>query len=143
MRTFLCLASVVFVPGLLTVAAQQPITSVASVRQLHDAMIKPSSDALFNVAIEAPGGDEAWIVVRSAAVILTESGNLLMLRPPAKDRGLWMKRSRSLVDAGAMALKAADARDAEALNKASDRTVIVCESCHVIFRNQVRKVPVK
>ena len=66
-----------------------------------------------------------------------------MLRARGSNRGLWMKRSQSLVDAGAMALKAAEVRNAGALNKASDRIVIVCESCHVLFRNQDRKMPVK
>jgi hypothetical protein len=144
MRTFFCLLSVVFVLGVLPVAAQQPtITAVASVKQLHDAMIKPSSDAIFSVALETPRNEPEWIAVRNATVILAESGNLLMLSAPGSNRGLWMRRSQSLVDAGAMALKAAEARNAGALNKASDRTVIVCESCHVLFRNQDRKMPVK
>ena len=144
MRAFLCLLSVVFVLGTLTVAARQPtITAVVSVKQLHDAMIKPSSDAIFSVALEAPKNEREWIAVRNAAVILAESGNLLMLSARGSNRGLWMKRSQSLVDAGAMALKAAKARNAGALNKASDRTVIVCESCHVLFRNQDRRIRLK
>jgi hypothetical protein len=125
----------------MTVAAQPPtMTSVATVKQLHAAMIKPSSDTIFRVAVEAPTSDQEWIAVRSASVTLAESGNLLMIGARARDRGEWLRLSRRLVDAGAAALTAADARDVTALLKAADRVIVVCESCHAPYRNQPPQV---
>jgi cytochrome c556 len=54
-----------------------------------------------------------------------------------------MKMSRAMVDAAALALKAAQARDVTALMDASDRIVLVCETCHEPYRDQGRKMPIK
>ena len=63
-----------------TIHAQSRSTNpVASIKQLQEAMISPSSDTIFNVGRAAPASDEEWLVVRNAAVILAEAGNLLML----------------------------------------------------------------
>jgi hypothetical protein len=126
------------------VAVQQPpIRAVATIRQLHDAMITPASDTIFNVGIAAPKTDQEWATMQSAAVMLAESGNLLMIGARAKDRRGWMKMSRAMVDAAALALKAAQARDITALMEASDRIVLVCETCHEPYRDQGRKMPIK
>ena len=95
--------AVIVVLLLPAVAAQQSgIKPIASIRQLHDAMITPASDAIFNVGVAAPRNDQEWLAVQNAAVTLTESGNLLMLGSRARDRGRWMRMSRSMVDAGGL-----------------------------------------
>jgi hypothetical protein len=112
-------------------AQQATIKRVATVRDLHDAMMTPASDAIFDVTREKPKDDEAWATLRRNAIILAESGNLLLLRRPPKDKGPWAKLSLAMVDAGAAAVKAVDARDVGALMKVTDRLVDVCEECHV------------
>ena len=120
-----------------TVLAQQPaVQPAATVRQLHDAMIKPASEAIFNVGRGAPKSVEEWTAVSRAGVTLAESGNLLMLGFRGKDRGRWMTLSRRLAAAGRTARRAAEARSVSALVRASDRVVIVCETCHAHYRNQ-------
>jgi hypothetical protein len=47
---------------------------VATVTQLMQALIAPSSNALFDVARQAPADDQQWAAVRNNAVILAESG---------------------------------------------------------------------
>src|SRR5688572_6081125 len=114
---------------LTSTSAQQPASRpVATVKQLHEALITPSSDALFDVEPENLKDDQGWGRVRNNAFILAESGNLLMLRGRARDRGPWMKMARALVDAGAAAAAAADARKAAGVAEASDRIVAICES---------------
>lgn len=120
------------------VAQQAGVKTVATVGQLHDAMIKPASDAIFNVELEAPKNAEEWSAVRSATVILAEAGNLLMLGSRARDRGEWMTLSRRLVDVGDMALRAAEASDPNALMQVGDEVVIVCKSCHVRYLKPAR-----
>ena len=110
---------------------QQPtVKPVASVKQLMRAMIIPSSNALFNVARQAPKDDKEWAAVENNAVILGESGNLLMIGSRAKNTAVWMKSSQALVDAGAIALKAAEARNLDALVDAGNQIVDSCETCH-------------
>ncbi len=129
--------SLVFVAG---VAAQSSSTvagpdPVATVKQIQEAMISPSSDTIFNVGRAAPSSDEEWAVVRNAAVILAESGNLFMLDGRAKDGDLWMELSTELVAAGAEALAAADDRDVAGVLQAGNRIAAACEACHQPYRD--------
>jgi hypothetical protein len=139
MRALFGLLSVcVFVSFAGSAAQESTSRPVATIRQLHDAMISPASDVIFDVGREAPKDDQAWALVRNSAVVLAESGNLLMLEGRARDKGEWMKLSRALGDAGAAALKAADARSTDALLAAGDEIVPVCEGCHKPYRDNGR-----
>ena len=130
------MASVLF--WLITVggSAQRPPVEPAPVRQLHDAMIKPASDAIFKVASEAPKNAEAWTAVADSGVSLAKSGHLMMLQAPASNRQRWMTMSRQLTLIGRTAQRAAEARNLKALMDASDRLIIVCETCHARYRNK-------
>jgi hypothetical protein len=121
------------------IAAQETAARpVATVRQLHDAMMTPASDAIFNVGSEAPKNDKEWQAVRNSAVVLAESGNLLAMKGRARDTGAWLKFSLALVDAGAAAMKAADEKNTDALLAAGDQIVPVCEGCHKPYRDAGR-----
>ena len=114
-----------------TAKAQQPaFKPVASVNQLMKAFVIPSSDAVFGVAIEAPQDDEAWTVLQNNALILAESGNLLMIGSRAKDNDAWIKAAQALVDAGTVTFKAAEAKNVDALIEAGDQVYATCEGCH-------------
>lgn len=136
MRTVLWLLVISAFLSFASLAAQDTTgRPVATVRQLHDAMITPSSDAIFDVGRAAPNNDTAWTEIRNRAVILAESGNLLMLGGRAKDSGEWAKLSRALVDAGAAALKAAETKNMDALLEVGDQLVPICEGCHKPYRD--------
>ena len=136
--TVLTLGALVTGVGL---AGQSPtIKPVATVGQLHDAMINPSSDAIFEVGRAAPTNDAEWTDVRNAAVILAEASNLLMLQGRAVDNGLWMEMSREMLDAAVVALKATESQDLEQLMEAGGLIVTVCEACHEPYRDGGRKM---
>ncbi len=140
MRFLTILLLTTLVPAYLP--AQQPsaIRPVATVMQLHQAMIGPASDAVFNAGSQPPKDDKAWGELLNQALILAESGNLLMLGSRAKDQGDWMKMSRALVDAGALAANAAQEKNAAALGDAGDRIESACESCHQPYRDHGRSM---
>ena len=48
-------------------------------------MVAPSSNSLFDVARQAPESDEQWAAVRNSAVLLAESGNLLLMGKRSND----------------------------------------------------------
>ena len=102
---------------------------VANNAQLMRAFIIPSSDALFDVSLEAPKNGAEWTAIENHALILAESGNLMMMVPRASE-GVWMKESRALVDAGAAAFKAAQAKDVERLVEIGDEILATCKGCH-------------
>ena len=142
--TPICAALVVFA----ACSRQPPFKPVASVKQIMAAAIVPSAEVLFDsvgtiVSINgveeiAPKNDEEWTNVRNHALILAESGNLLMLGDRAKDNAEWMKIAQALVDAGVVALKAAEAKNPAALFDAGAGLYEVCERCHSRYWKESR-----
>ena len=124
-------------------AQESAIMPVATVKQLCEGMITASSDALFNVGREAPADDDDWRAVMNSALMLAESGNLLMLDGRARDNDEWMTMSRALVDAGVAAVRAVEAQDVDALLGAGDLIVVSCETCHEPYRDGGLSMPIR
>jgi hypothetical protein len=117
-----------------TAAAPQPaFKQVGTIMQIMEAVIIPSSNAIWNVPAEAPKSDEDWATVRNNALALAEAGNLLMIGDRAKDQDAWMKASQALIDAGTTAFRAAEAKDLDAITAAGDGIYNACEGCHMQY----------
>ena len=116
------------------------VRPLASVRQLHEIMITPASDAVFRATSDAPSNDKGWVDARNQALVLAESGNLLMLGGRARDNAGWMRMSRAFVDASATAASAAEKKDAGALAGAGDMITTACEACHRPYRDGGRQM---
>ncbi len=107
---------------------------------------------------KAPKTDKEWGEVRHHAFILLEVPNLLTMEgrkaaPPSErsrnpqvelqpeeiqklvdgDRPNFIRRARRLQDAAAMALKAVDAKDKDALFQSIDSIDKACENCHLHY----------
>ena len=107
---------------------------------------------------KAPRSDDDWKAVRDHAMVLLEAPNLLTMsgrkvaQPGEKsknpevelqpeevqklinnDRPSFVRRARRLQDAAALALKAIDAKDADALFHAIDGIDKACENCHLHY----------
>ena len=105
-----------------------------------------------------PRTDEEWKEVRRHALVLLESANLLTMEgrkvasPGEKaenpqvelqpeeiqklidsDRPSFIRRARRLQDAAAMALKAIDAKDRDALFHSIESIDHACENCHLHY----------
>ena len=74
----------------------------------------------------------------TSALTLAEAGNLLMIGSRAKDQGDWMKAARGLIDSATVVFRAAEARNADALNEAGDRLVTACRNCHSQYKINLR-----
>jgi cytochrome c556 len=105
----------------------------ATVKEVMVTITIPSSEAIFAAASEPPKDDEQWVAVRKSAMMLAESGHLLMTGGRAKDNTTWMEMARGLVVQAEATLKAAEARNADALSKASDDLYLTCETCHARY----------
>ena len=106
----------------------------------------------------SPKTDEEWAAVRRGAIRVVEGTNLLMMpgrhvaRPHEKsetpgvelepeeieaninkDRAQWNKLARGLYDTTMEALKAIDAKDAQALVDIGGRMDNACENCHMTY----------
>ncbi len=118
-----------------TAMAQAPTYQpVGTVRQLMLGIVKPTSDIIFGVAGQAPKDDKEWTAVQNSALMLAETGNLLLLPGRAKDtNGVWRKNAKVLLAAGTLAFKAANAKDANALTDIGDKIDEACEGCHAQY----------
>jgi hypothetical protein len=120
--------------------AQDPaFQAVGTMSQLMVNIIYPTSDAIFYVERTPPTTDVAWGALENQALILAESGNLLMMPARARDQDKWMKDSKLLVDAGAAAFKAAKARDLDGLMALNGQLESACVTCHQDYRPRYRK----
>ena len=114
-----------------TVAAQQDThRENVTVKQVMETMTIPASDAIFSAASELERDTKVWQEARKGAVVLAESGDLLMTGGRAKDNTTWLDMSRALVAQAQAALKAIDAKDGEALAQVSDSLYVTCKACH-------------
>ena len=116
------------------------VRALASVRELHDIMMSPASDAVFDATSQQPLDEKGWTAARNQALVLAESANLLMLGTRVRDNGNWMKMSRALVDAAAQAAAAAQKKDTKALEVATDAITVACMECHRPYRDQGRQM---
>lgn len=121
---------------------QQPYQVVTNIQQTMMWILDPAADVIWDSAGTiitaqgseelAPTTEEGWAEVVNAAAVLTEAGNLLMM--PGRAAGDdWIEYSRGLVDAGQLALKAAEAQDSDALFDAGGRIFQVCKACHAQY----------
>jgi hypothetical protein len=110
------------------------------------------------ISEKAPNSDEEWEQVRHHAFILLEAPNLLTMEgrkvaqsgersknPEVElqpeeiqklvdgDRPSFIRRARKLQDAAAMAIKAIDAKDKDALFHAIESIDKACENCHLHY----------
>ena len=117
-----------------------PFKPMADVKQLMQGAIDPNAFVIWDatgtittahgVEERRPQNKAEWDAVRNAAITLTESGNLLMMSPRARDGGEWMKRSQEMIDQGFAAWKAAEAKDAATLFTIGGDLYEACSNCH-------------
>ena len=142
-RSLTCSVVVVAVLAASVSAQRLPAAGIrvlANVRELHDLMISPASDAVFDASSNQPLDAKGWRTARNQALVLAESGNLLMVGTRVRDNGNWMKMSRAMVDAAALAASAAEKKDTMALEVATDAITVSCMECHRPYRDQGRQM---
>ncbi|HJN52925.1 MAG: hypothetical protein QGI68_01460 [Pseudomonadales bacterium] len=81
----------------------------------------------------APTTDEGWLAVQHSAVVVAETGNLLLMPSRARDDQDWQEIALGLIDVGMRAAKAAEAKDADALFEVGGQLYRVCVSCHTQY----------
>src|SRR5919201_3539821 len=115
--------------------AAQPIGTMAD---LMTSMVYPAAnDLLLSITRGGPKDDKEWMAVQRNAVLLGESGNVMMMRGHARDQGQWIANAKMLVDAGAAAYRAARAKDLNALTALEAPINNSCVSCHKQYRPNV------
>jgi cytochrome c556 len=115
-------------------SAEPSFQLVGSTSQLMISIIYPASNAIFYIHRGAPKDDKEWAAMQANALMMAEAGNLLMMGNRAKDQDNWIKDAKLLVEVGAAAFKAAQAKDADALDALSEQLNTACVTCHQDYR---------
>jgi hypothetical protein len=127
-----------------------PFKPIVDTGALMESFIEPSADVIWlsvGTIVTAAGEEhirpkteEEWTKVKNAAVVVSEAGNLLMMEPRARDADEWMRLSKAMVDTGAEAIKAAEAKDPDAVFEAGAQIYAVCRNCHAKYDPSISRV---
>ena len=118
-----------------TLSAQAPSDApqpVATMKELMLDMIHPASNSLLLLMHRSGSADDKdWAEPLPSAMLLAESGNLLVMRNRAAN---WAADAKQLIDVGAAAYNATEAKDTKTLASLTDRIDASCTTCHQHFR---------
>jgi hypothetical protein len=119
-------------------------TPVASIKQIMNGIVMPDAYVIYEAVgtkssaagVEeiAPQNDAEWAKVANSAAAVVEAGNLLLMGDRAVDKGDWVKMTRAYMDAGARALKAAEAKDKDGIVDAGGDLNTTCDNCHAKYQ---------
>ena len=116
--------------------------AVAETRLLMEGLNQANYRGLERLLRDKPADVEAWTFARGQALLIAETGNLLMLRPPrGKGQDAWMDHAAELRDAATALARAAGRRDLERSRNAFRDLAGTCNRCHQDFRVTVRLTP--
>ena len=126
--------------------AAAAVTSIASTKQIMQAIVTPTSTAIFqsvqtNVTLKGteeifPKTDDEWALLGAQAAALGEAGRLLMAEGHAIDRGDWIKMSQGMIDAAQLTLKAVEKKNPEDVLAAGEIVNTSCDNCHERYTRQ-------
>jgi cytochrome c556 len=125
-------------------ASPTPYRLVADVQQLMLFILEPAAEVYWDAVgtildqetgtLEiTPQDDEEWEQVASAAYMVAESGNLLMMQGRAMDDQAWISMSQALVETGRRAIAAAESKDPPAVFDAGAEIYYACTACHAAY----------
>ena len=138
-------------------ATGPPYRASVDVKVLMTAIVDPAADVIWDAVgtiIDEDGvnewyprTEEEWMAVENAAVVIMESGNLLMMGDRARDQGAWMEMSAAMMEAGALANQAAESRDPDEVFAVGEAVYLACDRCHGLYwiddrdRGRIRDTP--
>ena len=138
----LCASLLVAAPASSQLRRRQPKQEpVAETRLLMEGLNQANFRGLERLLKDKPADVEAWTFARGQALLIAETGNLLMLRPPRRGQEAWMGQAAELREAAAALARAAAKRDYDRSRNAFRDLAGTCNRCHQSFRVNVRLEP--
>jgi len=111
--------------------AYQPVGNMS---QLMVDIIYPASDAVFYIGRTKPKNDVEWNQFKTQALMLAESGNLLLMPGRARDQEKWVADTKLMIDVAKKAYKLAQAKNLDGILDLNDELNTACVTCHKDYR---------
>jgi hypothetical protein len=116
--------------------------AVAETRLLMDGLAHANYQGLVQILKKKPGDADTWAFARGQALLIAETGNLLLLRPPNNQgRDAWMQLGVDLRHSATSLARAAGSQDYEGSQAALKNLATTCNKCHQTFRIGVKVGP--
>lgn len=145
-------AACVFLPGAVSQtpnkqpAANAPrLEPIAETKLLMEGLAKANLDGLNRTLKEKPADAQTWAYARGQALLIAETGNLLMMRPPKTRpaQEAWMTKATELRDAAVKVAKAAAGKDYAGTRAGVATLANACNRCHAAFQVATRVEPLE
>jgi cytochrome c556 len=116
---------------------------VAETHLIMEGLANPNFRGLERNLKEKPTDHQAWVFTRGQALLLAETANLLMLRPPKASQAqpVWFQRAVELRRNATDLAQALAKRDYAASRASLVEVANSCNRCHQSFRVAVEIVP--
>lgn len=89
---------------------------------------------------KAPSTDEEWKAVRNNAVMIRETGSMLLHPAKAGGNAEWIKQANALIETTDRAIKTIDAKDPKKLFDVGAEVYEACVNCHRQFHPDIVNV---
>lgn len=107
----------------------------AETRLLMEGLAQANFRGLERILTQQPNEDKAWVFGRGQALLLAETGNLLMLRPPRNDgEPVWFQRASDFRAAAVQLAASMGQRDFQRSRNNLFALANTCNRCHQTFR---------
>ena len=122
--------------------APAKLLPVAETKLLMNGLAHPNFRGLERHLTQRPDDDQAWTFARGQALLLAETGNLLMLRPPKSGgRDAWFERAADLRGKATALGQVVTKKDFAGSRAAFVQVANSCNRCHQTFRVDVEIEP--
>jgi hypothetical protein len=128
-------------PG--TVKVMPKLEPIAETRLLMEGLANPNFRGLERNLIKKDMDDQTWVYARGQALLIAETANLLMLRPP-KTQGaqpIWFGNAMDLRNKATALAQELSKKDLARSKAAMQQLANSCNRCHQSFRVQVEITP--
>jgi hypothetical protein len=131
-------------------AAEEPYAPVANLQELMATVVDPAADFYWDAVgwiIDENGTEELrptspeeWDLVRNAAFVVAESGNLMMMQGRAIDEEAYGAFAQAMVTVGRRAIEVAEARDEMGVFDVGAEMYAVCTGCHATYALELQRL---
>ena len=117
---------------------QPKLEPVAETRLLMEGLTHANFRGIERLLSQKPADVQTWTFARGQALLIAETGNLLMLRPPkSQGQAVWFDRAMELRGNAQQLAKTIASQDYEKSKAGLIGLAATCNHCHQSFRVQV------
>jgi hypothetical protein len=118
------------------------LEAVAETKLLMEGLANANFRGLDRLLDKKPAEEQAWLFARGQALLLAETANLLMLRPPKKEgQAEWFDRAMEMRAKATQLAQTIAKRDYDGARSGLVTLANSCNRCHQTFRVAVEIAP--